>query len=115
MTIPVATGLRNKLLTFYRRSVSSRTTARDIGGYTWTNLGTRWAQIKSELAGEQITAGQVGQMMQVVAICPYMAGLTSADKVTMGGVDYGIDAISDVDGLGIEMQVRLKDWVEPGD
>lgn len=115
MTTPIATGIRTKLLTFYRRSVSSRTTARDIGGYTWTSLGTRWASVKTELTGEIVTAGQVGQMTQMVATCPFLSGLTTADKVNMDGMDYGIDAILDVDAAGIEMQVRLKEWRLPGD
>lgn len=102
MTTPIATGVRNVLLTFSRRTVASRTDSRDIASYTWTELGTRWARVQMKGGGEREFGGQTIAIDQLTATFPYFSGLTTEDKITISGTDYGIDILDDRDMAGIE-------------
>lgn len=114
--VPVPTGRRDRRIWFYRRTVASRTTLRDINGYTWTKLAGRWAHVKSGRGGERELAGQVVEANEIQVVFPYLSGLTTNDAVVFGddpgattdAVEWGIEAIEDREQAGFEMIATLK-------
>ena len=110
MTVPIATGRRQHPVSFERRSVSSRASD-GTPVYVWDTLADGWAEIVQAKADETAFGGQLVEDATHRMTFPYVADLTTADRVNFCGTYFGILALDNRDYADVEHTAMVKEQI----
>jgi len=111
MTTPIATGRRQHLISFERRTVSSRS-ADGTPVYTWITLADQWAEVVGVRGDETGFGGQMVAESTHKVTFPYTADLTTEDRVRYCSRLFGIQYLEDRDLAGVEYVALVKELVD---
>ena len=111
MTTPIATGRRQHYVSFERRTVASRA-ADGSPTYTWITLSDQWAEVVGVRGDETGFGGQIVAESTHKITFPYVADLTTEDRVRYCSRLFGIKYLEDRDFAGVEHVALVKELVD---
>jgi SPP1 family predicted phage head-tail adaptor len=75
---------------------------------TWTPAGTVACRIDPIKAGEQVEGGAVQPYSRMRVTLPYNAAVTSASRLTIGGVNYAVISILSGNSWALDKRLEVQ-------
>ncbi len=92
-------------------TVQQRTDTDDgSGGQTqvWSTYTTLWARVRTDKGWKQTIGDQRTEMDEEIITAQYKSGITSAMRLTYGGVAYVILEINNIDLRKFQMDIKIR-------